>query len=277
MREPARPAASEDASLRWWKEVLLIAVFYSLYTAARDIHGSHREAVKQATANARRIIDFESHLGIFHEQAVQNHFLAHRGFIEFWDGFYGSIHFLAVIAVLVLLFWKFPERYRLWRNTLAITTGLALIGFAFFPLLPPRLLAPPFHFVDTVDTFGGLWSFENDTITDVSNLYAAMPSLHAAWSMWCAGAVVPMVRRRWARPLPLLIPLATIFCIVVTANHYFIDALGGVAVLAAAYVLALRVTPWSGRRHHRRPPDGQGQRTSTPPRCERRGARLLSR
>lgn len=229
--------------LRWWREVLLIAIFYLLYSVVRDIHGTNTDAMRQATTNAHRVISLERHLGVFRESSVQHHFLGYRGFMQLWDAYYGSAHFVVVVIVLVVLYFSFPERYRVWRNTLAITTGLALVGFAVFPLLPPRLLGAPYHFVDTLKTIGGLWDFDNKDVSDVSNLYAAMPSLHTAWSMWCALAVMPVVRPRWARPVVLLYPLATIFCIVITANHYFADAAGGFLVLAVAYLIARRSTP----------------------------------
>lgn len=229
--------------LRWWREVLLIAVFYLLYSGVRDIHGSNSDAERQATTNAHRIVSLERHLHVFHESALQHHFLGYRGFLQVWDAYYGTAHFLLVVIVLVVLFFRFPARYRVWRNTLAITTGLALVGFAVFPLLPPRLLGPPYQFVDTLKTIGGLWNFSNEDVSDVSNLYAAMPSLHTAWSMWCALAVMPVVRPRWLRPVVLIYPLATVFCIVITANHYFLDALGGLVVLGIAYLVAWRVTP----------------------------------
>lgn len=231
------------APLRWYREVLLIAVFYFLYSLARDIHGSNIDARKEATTNAHRVIALERHLHVFHEAAVQQHFVHHHLFIQLWDAYYGSVHFVAVVAVLLLLFFRFPERYQLWRNTLAITTALALIGFILFPLLPPRLLEAPYHFIDTVDDIGGLWSFKSKSLEDVSNLYAAMPSLHTAWSAWCALALMPVIPRRLLRPAVLLYPLATIFCIVITANHYFADAVGGLVGLGIAYVLARQLTP----------------------------------
>lgn len=232
--------------LRWWREIILIGVFYALYSLVRDINGSNKEEVTQATHNADRVISLERHLHVFREAAVQHPFIHHRIFMEFWDGFYGSVHFVAVVAVLLLLFFRFPDRYRLWRNTLVITTSLALLGFALFPLLPPRLLGAPFGFVDSLETIGGFWNFDNDTVSSVSNLYAAMPSLHTAWSTWCAVALMPVIRARWARPVLLLYPVATIFCIVVTANHYFVDAAGGLVVLGVSYLVARRVTPWTG-------------------------------
>lgn len=248
--------------LRWWREIILIAVYYLLYSLVRDINGANKEEVSQATHNADRVISLERHLHVFREASVQHRFIDHRIFIELWDGYYGSVHFVAVIAVLLVLFFRFPERYRLWRNTLAIATGLALIGFALFPLLPPRLLGAPFGFVDTLDTIGGLWNFDNDTVSSVSNLYAAMPSLHTAWSTWCTVALIPVVRTRWARGLLLLYPVATVFCIIVTANHYFVDAAGGLVVLGASYLVARRVTPWTGCIRARR--KGAGMTAATP-------------
>ena len=141
----------------------------------------------------------------------------------------------------------------MWRNTLAFTTVFALIGFATFSLMPPRLLDDPFErfgpppavndeaaehgdMVDTLATYPTFWSFDSETMKDISNQYAAMPSLHIGWSTWAALVMVPMVRRRWAKALIWPAPLATLFCIVVTANHYWIDAVGGLVILGAGYL-----------------------------------------
>jgi membrane-associated phospholipid phosphatase len=162
---------------------------------------------------------------------------------------------VAAGAVLLLLFFRFPERYRLWRNTLAITTGLALIGFSFFPLLPPRLLPAGYGFVDTLKVIGGLWNFSSGPVNDVSNQYAAMPSLHTSWSAWCTLAVFPLVRSWWAKVLLVLYPLATIFIIVITANHYFADVAAGLLLLGVAYLLAVALTRRLDRHYARREAD----------------------
>jgi hypothetical protein len=185
---------------------------------------------------------------VFREATIQHWFLGDRGFIRFWDDYYGTIHFVAVIAVMLVLFFLYPLNYRLWRNTLAITNVIALIGFSFFPLLPPRLLPAQFHFVDTLRVYGGLWNFSSGAVSGVSNQYAAMPSLHTAWALWCALAVMPLIRPLWGKLLTLLYPLATIFCIVVTANHYFADEVAGIAVLGVSYLLARALTWWLDRR-----------------------------
>src|SRR5207237_8325274 len=126
-----------------------------------------------------------------------------------------------------------------------------LIGFATFPLMPPRLLQtvdPTYHFVDTLRVVGGLWSFDSGAMQKVSNQYAAMPSLHFAWGRWSACVLLPAVRGRWRRGLVLAYPALTLFAIVVTANHYVIDALGGAVALGVGFLLGSAVTAVLERR-----------------------------
>jgi hypothetical protein len=223
--------------LRWWVEVVIIAAFYGLYSWTRDIHGDNTNAIGLATRNADRIIRFERDLHIFDEARIQHWFLQDHTFLSFWNDYYASVHFVAVIGVLLWLFFWRPAHYRFWRNTLAVCTALALVGFTFFPVLPPRLLPSSYHFVDTLRTIGGLWNFSSGPVNDVSNQYAAMPSLHTGWSTWAALALGASSRRRWVKVALLAYPAATIFCIVVTGNHYFADAAGGLVALGVAYLL----------------------------------------
>lgn len=253
------------ARLRWWHEVLIIAAFYLVYSGVRNLFGSASVTPQEALRNAERIIELERSLGIFHEESLQRAFLGSELFIRFWNIFYGTFHFAVTIFTLLFLFLKVPNRYRVFRNTLAFTTGFALIGFSLFPLMPPRLLnicggfggcaGTSFSFVDTLHSVGGLWSFESETMKSISNQYAAMPSLHFAWSMWCLLALYPVLRNRIGKVAIFLYPWATTFAIVVTANHYVIDAVGGALVLAFGYLagrstirLSDRVRRW---RHER--------------------------
>ena len=243
---PARP------HLRWWRELLYVAAFYSVYTLIRN-HGVVADAQAEAFRHAKQVIAAQRLLGIYHEETIQDLFLPWRWFISFWDVYYGTAHFVVTAAALVYLFRHRPDRYPLWRNTLACTTGLALVGFALYPLMPPRLLPPEYGFVDTLRVVGGLWSFESAPMEKVSNQYAAMPSLHFAWSLWCVFVLSPALRRRWARMLLIAYPGLTLFAVVVTANHYFLDALGGVAVLALGYWLARALTGWLQARRDESP------------------------
>lgn len=228
--------------------MLIIAAFYGLYTLVRDLRGNKPVSVAQAFTNARRVIHVERWVGLFHEAGLQHDVLSQTWLIRICDDFYGTLHFIVTIFVLVLLFFWFPTRYRGWRNTLAITTGAALIGFYYFPLMPPRLLPPGYHFVDTLKVVGGLWNFSSGPINDVSNQYAAMPSLHTAWATWSACALATVVRPVWAKILVFAYPCFTVFAIVVTANHYYLDAIAGLLLLGVSALIAHPLTAAMDRR-----------------------------
>src|SRR5205814_6802860 len=225
------PVRRRQRGLRWWKEVLYVLAFYLVYSAIRNTQGSASVSAQHALHNALDIIRVEKAVGIFHEQAIQDAAISvGRFFIEFWNIFYGTFHFIVTAFALIYVFRRFPERYARWRNTLACTTALALIGFALYPLMPPRLLAEHgvhYGFVDTLERYGSLWSFHPGTMPKISNQYAATPSLHFAWSMWSCLVLFPVLRHRWAKALAVSYPAATLFAIVITGNHYIIDAAGG--------------------------------------------------
>ncbi len=254
--------------LRWWREVLYVVVLYLVYSSVRNQFGSAGGPTGQANAiaygHALDVIDIERAIGLYFEQGLQRWYLdlPRSGLIAFWNVFYGTAHFVVTTGALVWLFRRHPQRYPRWRNTLGCTTLLALVGFASFSLMPPRLLDAPQSafgpptgaadevdgYVDTLARFETFWSFDSGTLKDISNQYAAMPSLHVAWSLWSAMVLWPMVRRRWARGLVLAYPAATTFCIIVTANHYWLDGAGGVLILALGWVLGTRLTRfWSSR------------------------------
>ncbi|GJM38399.1 MAG: hypothetical protein DHS20C19_17660 [Acidimicrobiales bacterium] len=243
-------AGPADAGLKWWVEGGITIAFYIIYSMVRNQFGSALggDSLQESFDNAIRIIDIEKGIGLYHEEWIQRTFLDWDAFIVFWNAFYGSFHFGVTIFAMVWLFLKFPQRYIFMRSTLAATTGVALIGFAFFPLMPPRLLAAcaseygacalEHEYVDTLVDPGGLWNFENGPMESISNQYAAMPSLHIAWATWCALALYPVLRRRWARVSIAVYPFLTLFAIVVTANHYWFDAVGGLIALGAGLLLA---------------------------------------
>lgn len=75
------------------------------------------------------------------------------------------------------------------------------------------------------------------TLTTVTNQYAAMPSLHFGWSLWCGVVIVMLAPKPWMKALGLLHPLFTIVAIVATANHWVLDAAGGALVVSLGFGL----------------------------------------
>jgi membrane-associated phospholipid phosphatase len=82
-------------------------------------------------------------------------------------------------------------------------------------------------------------------MASISNQYAAMPSLHIGWSTWCAIAVWPLLSRRRTKAVLLLYPAATLFCIVVTANHYWLDGVGGLLAFGIGSLLGWGLHRWN--------------------------------
>jgi membrane-associated phospholipid phosphatase len=119
--------------------------------------------------------------------------------------------------------------------------------------MPPRLLPHSFGFVDTLDKYPTFWTFKSGAINKVSNQFAAMPSVHCTWAFWVAIVLVPRLRQRWLKGLAIAYPIVTMIAIVLTANHFFLDIVGGVAALGIGYLLARLIT----RQGRRRPSDEQ--------------------
>lgn len=246
---PLAAGPSAAGRRRWWREILLIAAFYGMYSAVRDLRGSKPVSLTQAFHNAQRVIGFERALGVYHEPQLQHAFLGDRSFIRLLDDWYGSTHFVVTAAVLALLFFVYPHRYRVWRDTLGVATALALLGFAFFPLMPPRLLPRGYGFTDTLRVVGGLWNFDSGPISHLSDQYAAMPSLHFAWALWCGMALAAVSGRAWQQVLAWCYPAVTLLCVLVTANHYFSDTAAGAGIVAIGYVTATAVDRRYRKKH----------------------------
>jgi hypothetical protein len=247
----------DGSVLYWWAEIIFVLAFYFVYSTIRNANEGNPHV---ARANAYRLMEWQESLGINHEGAIHRWALEYKPLIIASNYFYGSLHFVATAAVMIFLYRKFSDDYPLFRNTLAIATGLALIGFAFWPLMPPRLLPHSFGFIDTLDKYPTFWSFKRGAVNKISNQYAAMPSIHCAWALWCACALVPRVRRTWVKVLAILYPCGTVTAVVLTANHYFLDAVGGFLVLGVGYLIA-RVFTRAGRRG----PDGPSDAPPSPP------------
>ncbi|MFF1961072.1 bifunctional glycosyltransferase 87/phosphatase PAP2 family protein [Streptomyces sp. NPDC058220] len=221
-------------------ELLVIRVGYSAYSHIRLAATGGRTAAEE---HGRQIISIERALGIDIEHWV-NHAVVNAKWAEsFFNFYYTSFHFVVPLSILAVLYVRRPADYRWARSSLGFATVLALIGFWFYPLAPPRLM-PGLGFIDTVHGPQDLANPDYGAMTAVTNQYAAMPSLHFGWSLWCGVVIVILAPKLWMKLLGLLHPLFTVCAIVATANHWVLDAVGGAAVVgtgfALTYVLAGR-------------------------------------
>lgn len=244
VRLPGARVLRDGRALYWWAEIVATFVFYMIYSAIRN---ANEGGTAEAFSNARRLIDLQQVLGLYHEETLQDWALHLKPLIVASNYFYGSLHFVVTIGAALLLYRRFADDYPRFRNTLGVATALALVGFVTFPLMPPRLLPASYGFVDTLARYPTFWSFNSGAVSKISNQYAAMPSVHVAWATWCALVFAPRVRSAWARALAISYPVLTVVVIVLTGNHYLLDAVGGLAVLGVAWAVAHRFTR-AGRR-----------------------------
>ncbi|MFF1492528.1 bifunctional glycosyltransferase 87/phosphatase PAP2 family protein [Streptomyces sp. NPDC058304] len=250
-REPVATAYSRPAAARWsrvplmpfWRrvlsrpnlllELLLIRVGYSLYSHIRAAAPSSRSV---AEGNGSQIHAVERALGIDIEHAV-NHAVVNLPWLEkFFNFYYTSFHFVVPLTILAVLYWRRPGDYRWARASLGLATVLALVGFWLYPLAPPRLM-PALGFIDTVHGPQDLAHPQYGAMTAISNQYAAMPSLHFGWSLWCGIVIITLAPKGWQKLLGALHPLITVCAIVATANHWVLDAVGGAVVISAGFGL----------------------------------------
>jgi len=247
-RRVASPGRVVGTPRRWWSEALIATGVYVIYSAVRAVTVA---APDEAFTNATTIVGLQDVLGINVEGAWQRWALQWPDLIVGANWFYGVAYAVVTPATLIWLYRRHPDRYSLWRNTLALGTLAALVGFALFPLMPPRLLdvydlIGGWGFVDTLATHPAPWSFQSSAVTAVANPYAAMPSLHCGWALWVGAAIWSSTRSRPARVFAVAYPLTTFLTVVITANHFVIDAVGALAVMGAGWVVAVTVQ----RRRH---------------------------
>jgi hypothetical protein len=241
-RWPGGRTLSDGHVLYWWVEILAILAYYGVYSFVRNANGANPPG---AVTHAKQIVDLEKSLGIFHEATIQSWALHFKPLIVSANYFYGSLHFIVTIFVGFYLYLKWSDDYPRFRNALAISTGLALVGFKFYPLMPPRLIDTVglhYGFVDTLAKYPTFWSFDSGGMSHLSNQFAAMPSVHICWATFCAVALVPRLKHRALKVLAFLYPFFTLGVIVITANHYFLDAVGGLAIFLIGWFVSGAIT-----------------------------------
>ncbi|MFI0811241.1 phosphatase PAP2 family protein [Streptomyces echinatus] len=229
--------------LRWWTELPLILLVYGCYSAGRLLA---RGDVAGAVDHGLTILRVEKALHLNAEHPLNRLFTRETWLGVPADFWYASLHYLVTPVILVWLFRVHAQHYRAARTWLMASTFIGLIGFTLLPTCPPRLLSADHGFVDTMAQYSsyGWWGGEASAprgMGGMTNQYAAMPSLHVGWALWCGVMLWRYGGTRLTKVLGVLYPLVTALVVMGTANHYFLDAVAGVAVMGVGLLLAPRV------------------------------------
>lgn len=211
----------------------LLLVALGLYLTTRRLTmGNARDAGN----NARDILNLEAVLGIDVEHTLQRLILDWPSIVTLMNWIYVWGHWPVLAITAIWLFMRHRREFTLFRNALIISGLLGLVVFAFFPVMPPRLLGT--GMVDTV----AQWSSSHHILQPPSlvNQYAAVPSFHVGWNVLVAVAIFRARPKSDLRFFAIIGPIAMIASVVLTGNHYLLDAVAGIAVVAVAWMLAER-------------------------------------
>jgi hypothetical protein len=219
---------------RHWRVIFEILFIVPAYTAYQFVRGNVGGDAGAAFDNASRLIHVERQLGIFHEAFLQQLILPKEWMVDLFNYVYIYGHLPVIIAVAIWLYTRHRHNYAVFRNAFLISGLIALIGFSTMPLTPPRYM-PEFGFTDTIIQAKSYYVLQSPKIV---NQYAAMPSLHFGWDLLVAAAISLNTGTRWLRRAAYAFPVLTLGGIVLTANHYFLDAAAGAAVAALGLTIA---------------------------------------
>ncbi len=237
-----RPLARDRLSRAWHlyrgvglHEVVVVVVSFLLYFLIR---GAVVDREAEAIARGLRLLELERDLGMYWELEMQSWILDSYFAIKAmnWIYFWGHMPLVAIFAV--WLFAWHRRSYYLVRNAFLISGAIGLLCYALWPLAPPRLI-PLAGYVDTMAEYDRI-GYQAQELKTFVNPYAAMPSLHFGWSMLIAGVVAWVGRRNpFLVILGVVWPIAMLFAVVVTGNHFILDAVAGAAVCGVGLVLAV--------------------------------------
>ncbi|MFG2135174.1 phosphatase PAP2 family protein [Streptomyces sp. NPDC048751] len=232
--------AASRTRLRWFTELPLIMLVYACYSAGRLLA---RGDVSSAVDHGLAILRVEKVLHINAEHPLNRLFTSQAWLGVPADFWYASLHYVVTPAILVWLFRSLKPHYRAARTWLMTSTFIGLIGFTLLPTCPPRLLSAGHGFVDTMAQYSsyGWWGGEASAprgMGGMTNQYAAMPSLHVGWALWCGVMLWRYGRTPAAKIAGVVYPLVTTIVVMGTANHYFLDAVAGAAVMGVGFLLA---------------------------------------
>lgn len=219
------------------REVVLLTLAVSVYFGVRHLTAGDRLT---AESNAGSVVDLERRLGVFVERDVQQWALGVEGLVPVMNQVYVFGHWPVIVAVMVWLAWRRPAAYPVYRNALLVSGVVGMVIVAAYPVAPPRLM--DLGFLDTVVAHTDAYRVLQPPA--LTNQYAAMPSFHVGWDLLVGIALVRESGRAWLRAVGRALPLLMVASVVITGNHYLLDAVAGDAIVLASLALAL----WWARR-----------------------------
>ncbi len=217
------------------RQIGILVVVDLVYEVARGLADSKRA---DAIAHGQWIIDLERSTHTFFEADLQAFFSA-NWIVDFANQVYLNAQFSIALGFLVWLYLFRNESYYFVRNMFVVSMGLALVGYTLYPTAPPRMF-PDYGFVDTINDFSNV-NHDSGLAKILINPYAAVPSMHCAFAMMIGATGFKVCRNGFAKAFWGTWPFLVTWVTIVTANHYWVDAVLGWMVALTAALVAQRL------------------------------------
>ncbi|HTU79649.1 MAG TPA: phosphatase PAP2 family protein [Solirubrobacteraceae bacterium] len=233
----------------WLDALRQVSLFAAAYLAYRLVRGMVEGDANEAFAHAREVISLERTLHVFVEPSIQAWASGSHFVMVLCSWLYVNAQTSVTVAALVYLYLRHNRNFYFVRNMFMIAMAIALVGYVIFPTAPPRFM-PEWGFVDSVAEITGVHvSHASGSLNALTNLYAAVPSMHVAFALMIGWTLSRLVRWRLLRVLWLFYPPLITFVIIVTANHFLLDAFlgaltAGVSAYAASWLARARPNVW---------------------------------
>jgi PAP2 superfamily len=235
---------------RGWLDALRqVSLFAAAYLAYRLVRGLVEGDANEAFAHARDLISFERTAHLFVEPSIQAWASGSHLLMLLASWLYVNAQTTVTLGALVYLYTRHNRNFYFVRNMFMIAMAIALVGYTVFPTAPPRFM-PEWGFIDSVSDFTGVHvSHASATANALFNPYAAVPSMHVAFALMIGWPLARLARHSIVRVLWLLYPFLMAFVIVVTANHFIVDAMlgavtAGLSAYGASWLARARPAAW---------------------------------
>jgi hypothetical protein len=223
----------------WGDAGLQVGLFVLADLCYETVRGIAEGQRQEAFANAATVIDIEKATGTFFEPDLQSALISQRWIIDAANFMYMNSHFVLTTGFLVWLYLYRNESFYFVRNMFMVAMALALVGYTLVPTAPPRLIEGE-GFVDTITAYAQV-NHDSALVKVFVNPYAAIPSMHCAFALMIGVSGALISRHRATRAFWCIYPLIVFFVVVVTANHFWLDAAAGALVAATSALVAREV------------------------------------
>jgi len=233
----------------WLDALRQVSLFGLAYLAYRLVRGIVEGDANAAFAHARDLIALERNMHLFVEPSIQTWASGSHVLMVAASWLYVNAQTSVTIGALLYLYLRHNRSFYFVRNMFMIAMAIALVGYTVFPTAPPRFM-PEWGFIDSVSDLTGVRvSHTSASMNALFNPYAAVPSMHVAFALMVGWPLARLTRHRISKLLWILYPFLMAFVIVVTANHFILDALlgaltAGASAYGATWLARARPTVW---------------------------------